>query len=176
MPAHEQSQNQQSQEHQSLQEDIKSSVKLHSQLRANGAPEEQLQRLFAVTACRTQVELADLLGISVNSVRHTIKNVRTGADIPAAWLVTVSRNRGVPPEWILTGTGPHSILDIQDGHAFSRLLNEHYVNTMCHDASLSPQERLRTFSTEILLFEILHREHEKFLCLKSPSSQARVCF
>lgn len=63
--------------------------------------ETALERLLATVGCRTQNELADLLGITQSSVASAKKrNV-----IPAEWLVKLLHLKGLNPEWVLTGEG-----------------------------------------------------------------------
>jgi len=61
-----------------------------------------LSRVFEAAGCRTQIELANLLGIRQSSISDAKKR----NSIPAEWLVTLLRLRGVNPEWILSGDGP----------------------------------------------------------------------
>ena len=61
-----------------------------------------LARVFAAAECRTQVELADFLGIRQSSISDAKKRQA----IPAEWLVKLLRLKSVNPEWILTGLGP----------------------------------------------------------------------
>lgn len=122
--------------------------------------EEQLHRLFSITACRTQVELAELLGVSIHSVRNVIKKVRRGADVPATWLVSLSRIKGVPPEWILTGNGPSFIVDAKNMDHLHCTCS-HYESDEFMNASPCTQKALQALSTNILLREILYREQIK---------------
>lgn len=62
-------------------------------------------RLRAITKCRTQLELATLLGISQSSISDAQKRNA----IPAEWLVKLLRMKGINPEWILTGFGPKKL-------------------------------------------------------------------
>lgn len=123
--------------------------------------EEQLHRLFSITACRTQVELANLLCVSIHSVRNAIKKVRRGADIPATWLVSLSRTKGVPPEWILTGNGPSLIFDTNNMDPLHACVCSHYESDEFMNASPCTQKALQELSTNILLREILYREQVK---------------
>ena len=61
-----------------------------------------LNRVFAAAECRTQVELADFLGIRQSSISDAKKRQA----IPAEWLVKLLRLKGISPEWIMTGLGP----------------------------------------------------------------------
>ena len=61
-----------------------------------------LERVFLAAECRTQVELAELLGIRQSSISDAKKRQA----IPAEWLVKLLRLKGISPEWILTGLGP----------------------------------------------------------------------
>lgn len=64
-----------------------------------------LKRVFEVAGCRTQAELADFWGIKQSSISDAKKRER----IPAEWLLTLWRKKGVNPDWILTGQGPRSL-------------------------------------------------------------------
>lgn len=64
-----------------------------------------LERVFEVTNCRTQIELADMLGIKQSSISDAKKRNA----IPAEWLVKLLRLKGVNPQWILTGLGPEKL-------------------------------------------------------------------
>lgn len=63
--------------------------------------DEQMKRLYLVTGTRTQMELADVLGIRQSSVSDAKKR----QNVPAEWLITILRTKGVHPDWILTGGG-----------------------------------------------------------------------
>lgn len=63
---------------------------------------EQMERIKLITGKRTQVELADLLGVRQSSVSDAKRRGR----IPSGWLVTLMRYKHANPEWILTGNGP----------------------------------------------------------------------
>ena len=60
------------------------------------------QRLFDVAECRSQVELADFLGIR----QAAISDAKRRGIIPADWLRFLQKTKGVRPEWILSGTQP----------------------------------------------------------------------
>lgn len=68
-------------------------------------PLPPLTRVFAAAECRTQAELADLLGIRQSSISDAKKRQA----IPAEWLVKLLRLKGISPEWILTGLGPQRL-------------------------------------------------------------------
>lgn len=61
-----------------------------------------LSRFFEAAECRTQVELADFLGIRQSS----ISDAKRRNAIPAEWLVTLLRRTWVNPSWVLTGQEP----------------------------------------------------------------------
>ena len=67
-----------------------------------------LERFFEAAECRTQVELADFLGIRQSSVSDAKKRSK----IPAEWLMTLLRFKSVNPEWILTGEGAIYLLPV----------------------------------------------------------------
>lgn len=61
----------------------------------------QLDRIFEVTGCKTQVELANLLGIRQSSVSEVLKRGK----VPPRWLIKL-RSLGVNIDWVTTGSGP----------------------------------------------------------------------
>lgn len=60
-----------------------------------------LDRFFEAAECRTQTELAEFLGIRQSSIADAKKRGR----VPAEWLLTLWRKKGVNPDWVLTGQG-----------------------------------------------------------------------
>lgn len=69
-----------------------------------------MRRIYDATGTRVQKDLADVLGIGQSGV--SIAN-RTG-HIPADWLLTLMRNHGINPDWILTGEGPRLVRAVDD--------------------------------------------------------------
>lgn len=62
---------------------------------------EAFLRFIEAAGCTTQEELAAFLCIRQSSVAHAKRrNV-----VPAAWLITLLREKGVNPEWVISGTG-----------------------------------------------------------------------
>ena len=59
-------------------------------------------RVLEVSGCRTQVELADMLGIKQSSISDAKKRNA----VPAEWLIKLLRLKGINPEWVLTGESP----------------------------------------------------------------------
>ena len=68
-----------------------------------------LDRFFEAAGCRTQVALADFLGIKQSSVADAKKR----GSIPSDWLITLWRKKGVNPDWILTGQGARGLQPIE---------------------------------------------------------------
>ncbi len=62
---------------------------------------DAFQRIFEATHCRTQSQLAALLGVKQSSVSVAIRR----KSVPPAWLITLVRTHGISPEWVLTGSG-----------------------------------------------------------------------
>lgn len=62
---------------------------------------DALKRIFMATECRTQMELAELLGVKQSSISDAKKRNA----IPAQWLIKLLRLKNINPEWILTGQG-----------------------------------------------------------------------
>ena len=67
--------------------------------------EDAFTRLYLVSGCRTQVELAEMFGIRQSSISDAKKRQA----IPAEWLVKLLRLKGINPEWIMTGLGPQKL-------------------------------------------------------------------
>ncbi len=61
-----------------------------------------LARVFEAAECRTQVELAEFMGIRQSS----ISDAKRRGSIPAEWLIKILRIKQVNPDWILNGEGP----------------------------------------------------------------------
>ena len=61
-----------------------------------------LERLLQAAECRSQVELADFLGIR----QAAISDAKRRGIIPADWLRFLQKTKGVRPEWILSGIAP----------------------------------------------------------------------
>lgn len=60
----------------------------------------QFDRLFDAAGCRTQAELADLLGIRQSSIAVAKRRNR----LPSEWLLKILRLRNVNPDWIIFGS------------------------------------------------------------------------
>jgi Bacteriophage CI repressor helix-turn-helix domain. len=65
-----------------------------------------LARIFLVSGCRTQSDLARMLGIRQSS----ISDAKRRKSIPPEWLLKLLRLTNVHPDWILTGSGPRYML------------------------------------------------------------------
>lgn len=77
--------------------------------RAEKNAKAQLARIYVATKCRTQVELAEWLGIRQSSV----SDAKRRCCVPANWLVTLM-HAGVNLEWVTTGRGPQYIMESRD--------------------------------------------------------------
>ena len=60
-----------------------------------------MARVYEVTETRTQVQLADFLGIKQSS----ISDAKRRETIPAAWLLALVCVKNISPSWIMTGRG-----------------------------------------------------------------------
>lgn len=65
-----------------------------------------LERFFEAAGCRTQTELAKFLGIRQSSIADAKKRKA----IPADWLLTLWRKKGINPDWIVTGRGARLLI------------------------------------------------------------------
>lgn len=61
--------------------------------------EDAYTRILNISNCRTQVELAEVLGIRQSSV----SDAKRRGTVPAEWLLTLLHRFGANPDWILTG-------------------------------------------------------------------------
>lgn len=68
--------------------------------------EAQYKRVFDVTGCKTQVQLAAVLKIKQSS----ISDAKRRKAIPAEWLMKLFEHRRVNPEWVRYGTGTKFLL------------------------------------------------------------------
>ena len=110
-----------------------------------------LSRVFEAAGCRTQIELANLLGIRQSSISDAKKR----NSVPAEWLVTLLRLRGVNPEWVLTGNGPKYLgrTDSTD-EKDTPLSREGFLTA---NGGVPNQDVLRYFSSRDLADELLRR-------------------
>jgi len=107
--------------------------------------DEQMKRIHDATDTRTQMELANFLGIRQSSVSDAKKR----QSIPAEWLITILRVKGVHPEWVLAGTGPcHPPAAVPSGQ---------YETHDKAQEKWSKEEALRRLSSRDLAEELLRR-------------------
>ena len=59
-------------------------------------------RIHKVLNCRTQVELAEILGIRQSSVSDAKKR----GSIPSEWILKIFSSHGVNPNWVMNGIDP----------------------------------------------------------------------
>lgn len=69
---------------------------------ADEIEKNSLERIFEVTGCQTQTELADILGIKQSSISDAKKRNA----IPAEWLVKLLRLKNINPQWVVNGDEP----------------------------------------------------------------------
>ena len=100
-----------------------------------------LARVYEAVPCRTQVELAEFLGIRQSSISDAKKR---GA-VPAEWLLKLLLLKGINPVWVLTGQGSRWL---QPAEQMPVLLPLAVSGGVC---------TLEGFSTEVLLKELLRR-------------------
>lgn len=102
-----------------------------------------LERVFEAADCRTQEQLASLLGIRQSAV----SDAKRRKSVPPEWLVCLFRLRGVNPEWVLTGYGP-KFLNKESGSDSS---------TQWEKKIKATPELLRMFSSKDLADELVRR-------------------
>ena len=111
----------------------------------------QLARVFNIAGCRTQVELAEVLGIRQSSIADAKRRGR----IPPGWLITLLRSRGVHPDWITRGARPKFLIanpGSEDGDAAQDSLSGHDAETPLI------RKLLRCFSLRDLAGELARRQ------------------
>lgn len=107
--------------------------------------DEQMGRIKLITGKRTQVELADLLGVKQSS----ISDAKRRGSIPANWLIVLMRLNYANPEWILTGNGPLFV-------SFSSI--RPLYKTENEEADYKAKEKiLRQLPTRMLADELVRR-------------------
>jgi hypothetical protein len=65
-----------------------------------------MDRIKAVTECRTQQELAQFFDVSQSCISDSKKRLA----IPSKWLLSLLRKKGINPDWIQKGSGPKFLL------------------------------------------------------------------
>ena len=79
----------------------------------------RLARVFEATGCRTQMELANVLGIRQSSISDAKKR----RAIPAEWLLTLLREYNINPEWVTRGVGPKYLCTVEDDNGLLAFSN-----------------------------------------------------
>ncbi len=72
------------------------------------AYEAAMDRIRTVTGFRTQVQLAEVLGVRQSS----ISDAKRRASIPPEWQLKIMRLHQVNPDWLLTGRGAQFLGDM----------------------------------------------------------------
>lgn len=104
-----------------------------------------LDRVYEAAGCRTQTELAKFLGMRQSSISDAKKR----GSIPADWLLTLWRKKGVNPDWILTGHGPKGLRPVDS-------LERTAPHTVYIKEILPPAE----CSVEELMIEVVRRANK----------------
>lgn len=115
---------------------------------------KQFARILAATGCRTQMELANLLGIRQSSVSEVVKRNR----IPPRWLVKLQR-LGVNIDWITAGKGPQYVPRHEEPQKAAEIRHE-----PLRDADMTILHNiLRCFPSQDLVAELSRRniQYEK---------------
>ena len=85
--------------------------------------ETQFERLFEAAECRTQTELADLLGIRQSSIAVAKRRNR----LPSDWLLKLLRLRNINPDWIIFGSGPKYLLPYTNAEHIDLPLDQSFL-------------------------------------------------
>lgn len=79
--------------------------------------DERLVRIQQVTGCRTQMQLAEYIGVRQSS----ISDAKRRGSIPGEWLLTIWRATGTNPDWILHGDDEPRFANVS--HKYGEPLN-----------------------------------------------------
>lgn len=97
--------------------------------------EKQMQRVYAITGAKTQVELAALLDVK----QSTVANSKKRRNVPDRWLIRLLCRLSVNPDWVLTGKG------------------KPYLDVAYDTGEKDALEVLRGFPTRALAEELMRR-------------------
>lgn len=109
-----------------------------------------IERLFGVAKCKTQLQLANFMGIRQSSVSDAIRR----KSIPPEWLLALLRHDQTNPDWILTGKGSRYLRPADDNAV-----------TVVHVTKFRPSAEC---STQELLIELMRRERDQKLVPSRP--------
>ncbi len=104
--------------------------------------DEQMERIKLITGKRTQLELADLLGVKQSS----ISDAKRRGKIPSGWLVMLMRYKHANPDWV---SGPVFV-------SFPPV-EPHYETGDAAAERKADEEALRRLSPRMLAEELLRR-------------------
>jgi len=105
--------------------------------------DSQYARLFEAAGCKTQIKLADLLGIKQSS----ISDAKRRKGLPSDWLMKLYEKRRINPDWIRTGIGPKILQVVENGDGGN-------VPAVLHVIEYRPAQDC---STDELLTELMRR-------------------
>ncbi len=109
------------------------------------------ERFSDAVGCRSQKELADMLGVR----QALVVDARKRDSIPASWLRRLQCARGVNPHWVLTGEGPKYM------NNFCPWLEEPppagVAAALPGEGKEEPANPLRAYSSRALAEELLRR-------------------
>lgn len=129
------------------------------------APEENSQleakarfaRVYAAANCRTQQELAEVLGIRQSS----ISDAKRRGNIPAEWLIKILTLRGVNPGWIQHGTGAKYLVPGESPSDASCSCET--LSRVCACSTETVRKILHCFSDRDLAAELRRRNDNNYL-------------
>lgn len=113
-----------------------------------------IERLFGVARCKTQLQLANFMGIRQSSVSDAIRR----KSIPPEWLLALLRHDRTNPDWVLTGKGSRYLRPADDNAV-----------TIVHVTKFRPSEEC---STQELLIELMRRERDQRPAPSKPALPA----
>jgi hypothetical protein len=75
--------------------------------------DDQMYRIWKVFGVKRDVDLAKAFGKG----QSTVSQVRVRGHIPAKWLNELSAKYGISPTWVLSGTGPMKLGQVEESQA-----------------------------------------------------------
>ena len=140
-----------------------------------------VERLMLVSGVKTQVHLADILGISQAAVKQALSKGK----IPEAWLYKVAYRTGRRIEWLQTGKGPEYLSEsVAEAEARYGLTQSPALKGLLERrAELNESQRLivdravemmlsSDAGTRTLLLQVLDRVYEHHKVMRQSSDSA----
>lgn len=125
-----------------------------------------LVRVFEITGCTTQLELANLLEIRQSSV----SDAKRRGSVPAEWLVKLLQLRGANPEWIISGEGSKFLIPSETAPVKPNVV---YLTEIKPPAGCSSQELVNELVKRALSNPDLEEVKKQVIATWLPIAQSK---